>query len=379
MLALPTAYGMRVLLLGAFNSPHLEYLAKGLVGRGHDVHLAGSPSPAIPVNPAGGPAEVTAAPPYLGRKRDVLAAARWLRRVVRRTSADVVHAHYFYPGYTTAAVLARAAPVVITTWGSDLLLPKLRREQLEDRLAVRLADALTADSQTLVDALVAIGTKPSKIRLVRWGVDLNLFKQVEDRVALRRELGLGPGPMVLSPRTLRPLYNIPTLVEAFEPIASAHGSVQLVLKYFAGEPPDLSASPYRDRIHLVGTVPYAQMASYYAAADVCVSIPSSDSSPRSVWEAMACGAPCIVSDLPWVAELIENETHALVVPPGAEALTAAMGRLLSEPELSARLSRRGGMLVERHHDGERELARLEATYRSVTAGRARARAARNSN
>ena len=80
------------------------------------------------------------------------------------------------------------------------------------------------------------------------------------------------------------------------------------------------------------------MASYYQAADVCVSIPSSDSSPRSVWEAMACGCPVVVSDLPWVHELIEPERDALVVPIEAAALAGAIGRVLedaSSPPASA--------------------------------------------
>ena len=40
---------------------------------------------------------------------------------------------------------------------------------------------------------------------------------------------------------------------------------------------------------------------------------------------MACGSPTVVSDLPWVSELIEDGRHALVVPIDATAVASAIG------------------------------------------------------
>ena len=57
------------------------------------------------------------------------------------------------------------------------------------------------------------------------------------------------------------------------------------MKHIGAEVPDFSARRHAERIHTIGYVTYERMADYYRAADVCVSIPSSDSSPRSVWEA----------------------------------------------------------------------------------------------
>jgi glycosyltransferase involved in cell wall biosynthesis len=53
---------------------------------------------------------------------------------------------------------------------------------------------------------------------------------------------------------------------------------------------------------MLGSVPAERMPDVYRAADVVASIPSSDSSPRSVWEALACGSSVVVSDLPWARE-----------------------------------------------------------------------------
>ena len=107
------------------------------------------------------------------------------------------------------------------------------------------------------------------------------------------------------------------------------------------------------------------MSDYYRAADVCVSVPSSDSSPRSVWEAMACGTPCILSDLPWVHDVLVDDQHALIVPLRDAAVAAAMLRLLSDAELAAHVSAQARGLVQEHHDRGREMDRLSALYERV--------------
>ena len=49
-----------------------------------------------------------------------------------------------------------------------------------------------------------------------------------------------------------------------------------------------------DNVIWLGYLDYEQMAEHYNAADIIISIPSSDSSPKSVYEAMFCKKPVIV-------------------------------------------------------------------------------------
>ena len=185
------------------------------------------------------------------------------------------------------------------------------------------------------------------------------------RPSVRAALGLGPGPVILSPRSLTPVYNPETIVAAFRLLRRARPDAQLVLKHMGAD--DDAARPYSGDpgIQVVGHVPHAAMAAYYQAADVCLSIPSSDSSPRSVWEAMACGCPVVVSDLPWVRELIAPGRDALVVPVSPQAVADAIGRVLDDPGLAVRLSARGRALAETHRDRGREMDRLAGVYRSL--------------
>ena len=82
---------------------------------------------------------------------------------------------------------------------------------------------------------------------------------------------------------------------------------------------------------------------------------------------MACGCPVVVSDLPWVRELIEPERDALVVPIEAAAVAGAVRRVLSDRGLADRLALHGRALAVEHRDREAEMDRLADRYRALVA------------
>ena len=177
--------------------------------------------------------------------------------------------------------------------------------------------------------------------------------------------------MILSPRSLRPLYNPRTIVDAFELLADELPDIQLVLKHMGTDRPPVGAAAVpRPRAH---RRPRALRADgrLVPGVDVCVSIASSDSSPRSVWEAVASGTPCVVSDLPWVHELIVSGRDALVVPIDPEPVAAAMRAILDDPALAQALARNGRQLVEAHHDQKREMDHVAESYRVLVTEGAR--------
>lgn len=358
----------RVLMLGPVNHPHVEHLALAMQERGLEVIAAGDSEPTLPSSllPDAGIRVLYA--PGSPRRTPAGGAAhvRWIRALDRELRPDVVHAHWMC-GYAAYAALAGASPLVAMAWGSDVLRAD-RIRTFASRIALRRAGVAMADSQALVDRLVELGARPESTLLVNWGVDLATFAPANgNRSALRELLGLGPGPVILSPRSLTPVYNPDTILAAFDLLAEALPDAQLVLKHMGEGTADLERLAERERVHVVGHVPYERMAWYYQAADVCVSIPSSDSSPRSVWEAMACGCPVVVSDLPWVRELITPERDALVVPIEARALSDAIRHVLEDRRLATGLSRSGRLLAETHRDRRAEMDRLADVYRELAA------------
>jgi glycosyltransferase involved in cell wall biosynthesis len=103
------------------------------------------------------------------------------------------------------------------------------------------------------------------------------------------------------------------------------------------------------------------MPDVYRAADVVVSIPSSDSSPRSVWEALACGASVVVSDLPWAREELVDGKQALLTKLDPIAVAGAIDRALDDGQLGTE----GRTLAETELEPSTWSRRIDALYRAV--------------
>jgi glycosyltransferase involved in cell wall biosynthesis len=82
---------------------------------------------------------------------------------------------------------------------------------------------------------------------------------------------------------------------------------------------------------------------YMAAADIFVLSSLYEGFGNVIVEAMACGAPVIATDCPYgPAEIIEDGVSGLLVPPAdAEALSQAIIRLCTDPDLKQRLIQQG--------------------------------------
>ena len=86
---------------------------------------------------------------------------------------------------------------------------------------------------------------------------------------------------------------------------------------------------------------------------------------------MACGKPVIASDLPTGVRFVNrHEVTGLLVPPGdPEALAAALGRLLGDPQLRARLGDAARRRVEQEFSAEGMVTRVMQVYEEVLGGR----------
>jgi len=83
------------------------------------------------------------------------------------------------------------------------------------------------------------------------------------------------------------------------------------------------------------------------SGDIFINTTTTDNTPVSVIEAMACGLCVVSTDVGGIPHLLENEVDALLVPSGdSDAMAAAVRRILSEPGLAERLSRNARAKVE---------------------------------
>ena len=229
-----------------------------------------------------------------------------LRRQLRGgRDFDLIDAHYFYPDGVAAVLLGRALsrPVVVTARGSDLnLIAEYAVPRRWIRWSARQADGLVAVSRGLKRRLVALGVVEERVRVLRNGVDLALFRPV-DRDAARRALGL-TRPTLLAVGNLVGLKRHRMMVEALVGLPAT----DLLI---VGEGPERGAIEavarergVGDRVRLLGHLPQDRLPEIYSAADLLLLVSTHEGWPNVLLESMACGTPVIVSDIDGIADIV---------------------------------------------------------------------------
>ncbi len=98
-----------------------------------------------------------------------------------------------------------------------------------------------------------------------------------------------------------------------------------------------------DHVDFKGFATVSELPTYYAAADVyCSPALGGEAFGIVLLEAMACALPVVASDITGYNEVVQHEGNGLLCPPNdPAALAAALTRLLSQPDLRARLGAAG--------------------------------------
>lgn len=240
------------------------------------------------------------------------------RRVV--TMHDLI---YLSHPETTTGLLAR---------GLALLAPAVARR----------ATRILADSEATAGELQRLlGTRREKVDVVPLGPGLRPVAAPQPAEQLRAELGLGELPLVLSVSARRPHKNLLRLIEA---IGRLPGAALVLPGYSSGFEDELRAAARRagaaDRVHLCGWIDDAQLEGLYAAA-TCLAFPSlAEGFGLPVLEAMDRGVPVACSAASALPE-VAGDAALLFDPLSVDAMAAAIGHLLEDPALRARLIERG--------------------------------------
>ena len=250
---------------------------------------------------------------------------------------DLIDAHYFYPDGVAAVLLGRALgrPVVVTARGSDLnVIAEYTVPRRWIRWSARQADGLVAVSRGLKRRLVALGVVEERVRVLRNGVDLALFRPV-DRHAARRVLGL-TRPTLLAVGNLVGLNRHRMMIEALVGLPA----VDLLIVGEGPERAEIEAlareRQVSDRVRLLGHLPQDRLPEIYSGADLLLLVSTHEGWPNVLLESMACGTPVIVSDIDGIADIVAApEAGRIVQQPTPDCLAMAARELLAAPPARA--------------------------------------------
>lgn len=290
-----------------------------------------------------------------------------LRALARRLRPEIVHAQYV-TSYGFLAAAAGLRPLVITAWGTDVLISPKESMLLRAlaSFAVRRADAVTTVAQHMNAAVAALGVPIDAVSAVPFGVDTRHFiPPPVDRPE-------APPLRLICTRNFGPIYSVHTLVDALRLVRDRGLALRVDL---IGEGPlrsDLQSQVTQCGLDAVvtfhGHVNHATLARLLANAHLFVTPALSDGNNVSLNEAMACSSFPIATDIPANAQWIEQGVNGLLYPPGdASRLAEAIQQAAGDVALRHRAGALNRQIVETRADWRVCVARMQETYRRAIA------------
>lgn len=370
---------------------------RALVRRGHDVRVVAPRGWAPPLLPRWSahrrvpgvetfegvpvlhPRKLTLPGARLGHRNVdamLLAIAKPLRRVHEMWPFEVIHAQMLVPDGWAAARMGASLgiPVVATAHRADVLDVPARGAASRARVAeaVESIDQVCAVSAAIAAAAEELARPRRPVAVVPNGADTTAFR-ARDADEARRRLGLPADERIVTyVGKLVPRKGVDDLVEAMGILARRPAGAPLLVAGGVGEMrAGLEARAAElglaDRIRFVGKIPHDEVGWWMAAGDVFVLPSLSEGLPTVVCEAMNCGRPVVATAVDGTPEIVrDGETGLLVPPRDAAALADALGRVLDEPGLAARMGAEALRIGREVYTWDANARRMEELYREVT-------------
>jgi glycosyltransferase involved in cell wall biosynthesis len=302
-----------------------------------------------------------------------------LKRVIREIKPDLIQAGPIQRcAFLTA--LSGYRPLVSMSWGYDLLQDASRGPAWSwaTRYTLRRSAALVADCETIRQLAVNFDMPADRIVAFPWGIDLEHFHPIEPSKNLRNKPPKAPFSL-LSTRSWEPIYGVDVIAEAFVQAAAQRSELRLVMLGNGSQSGMLhrilsqvdSIQPEQeiaqdttvDRVIFPGQIGFEDLPGYYQSADLYVAATHSDGTSISLLEAMACGCPVLVSDIPGNREWVTPGLNGWLFPDGdANALAQAILHALDSRHLLPEMGRAARKIAQARADWNKNFPQLLRAY-----------------
>ena len=374
-------------------------LARGLTERGHEVtFLVGRHSADAPGDETNDGIRILR---YAGAGK----AAEFVRRgqeacgrLVEAQSFDLVHTQFAYAAVGPLRAVPKSVPRVRTfhgPWdeegwiedtqkGGAISTFKARvkrrlRRQIEKRNLEGSAKVLTLSHCFRDMAVNHYGVGERQMEMIPGGTNTDSFHPLPNKIAVRRELGLGMDQQILlSVRRLAPRMGLDKLIQAMPEVIARCPTACLVI---GGTGPEearlrqlIQALGLAAHVRLIGFIPEEKLVSYYQAADLFV-LPTLalEGFGLVTTEALSCGLPVIgtpVGATPEILTPLDSRLVALSTEP--HCLAQAIVGYLHGAWRQALTPQHLHDYVLKNYTWDRHVARTEQVYRDlVTSAQAR--------
>ena len=304
------------------------------------------------------------------RWRDVPSLVFDLKRVIKEIKPNLIHAG---PIQTCAFLVALSGfhPLLCMSWGFDLMQDVEKNNWMKriTRYVLCHSDFFTSDAQVTRDKAVAYGMNPKRTIVFPWGVDLKHFSIKRSSVSKAQNTKRRPFVLFCN-RSWEPRYGVDVLAKAFIKVTKQRKDVSLLLLGGGSQTniirQILMSGGALDRVQFGGQVSQRDLPRWYHMADLYISPSHVDGSSVSLMEALACGLPCLVSDIPANKEWIQDGINGWLFPDGnADILAEKILTVIAQKKKLTQIGRAARRSAEERADWKKNFAKLLEAYQQT--------------
>jgi len=315
------------------------------------------------------------------RGRVTLAGLRDLHALIRREQPMAVQT-WMYHADLVGGIAARLAGIRAVAWGIRNSGTHLQRSSRSARLVLkacallsgRIPAVIVCAAQDALERHRAQGYRADRMVVVPNGYDFSRFApDAASRAAMRAAWGVADGvPLAGCVARWDPLKDHRNLLQALGRLVrgARDGGLQCVLVGRGMSPSNaelvalIEAEGLRGRVLLAG--PSEDVPAVMNALDLHVLSSCAEGFPNVVAEAMACGTPCVVTDVGDAAHIV-GSTGPVVPPEQPDALADAIAGRLAEIAAHGReaVGRPGRERVLEHFSLQRMVEAYGAIWRRI--------------
>ena len=262
------------------------------------------------------------------------------RRLHAKRPFDMVDAQFFYPDGPAAAQIARALglPLAIKARGGDILhWGTVAAARAQIRQAAAQAGVLLAVSKALGRDMVALGLPETRIHVHYTGLDHARFYP-RPRAAARAELARRL-PALALPDAARIVACVGNLIPIKGQILAIAALTYLpddVMLVLIGGGPDeaglrreVSDLGLDSRVRFAGALGHDDLPLMLSAAEAMVLVSKREGLANAWIEALACGAPIVISDVGGAREVVNADATGHIVARDPAAIAQALSKVLA--------------------------------------------------
>jgi L-malate glycosyltransferase len=291
--------------------------------------------------------------------------------VLESVKPDLVHAGPI-PSVGRIAALSGFHPLVVMSWGSDILLDARRglEWQQATRATLESAAGFVCDCDTVLDAARQYAPLPnSRVAKFPWGVTAGVFcsngplPSAADMPFDQESIRL------ICTRSWEPVYRIDLLLESFLLARMLEPRLRLILIGSGSESGKIhrfiERHNLRDVVLTPGKLDHAELPQWFRASSAYISCADSDGTSVSMLEAMATGLPVLVRDIPSNREWIRPEENGWLASDPDDFAKGIIRLCSLTPSERAAISERNLELVALRADWEANSGHLMELYAAL--------------